>query len=1653
MRSLSYAEVDSLSDAVAEDILAATGGRAGAVIVSLPRSVDLVVALLGVLKAGCWYLPISLEEPPERIRAFVAAGEPILRFGAADPGHTAFADVPHLPVRGHVPPSRPLRDLPEVAPEHPVYLMFTSGSSGAPKGVLVGSGAVVNRILWQNRTHGLTPDDRILQKTPHSFDVSGWEFYCPLTVGACCVLLPEGDHRDPVRLREFIREREITACHFVPSMLAEFLRVATAEDLRSVRMVFASGEALPAPLAVSFHEVFTRAHLVNMYGPTEAAIEVSHWPVPRSLKAGDRVRIGRPISNAVLRVADRRGRPVAPGEAGELWIGGVPLALGYTGRPELTAEAFPTVDGSRWYRTGDLVRCVDGELEYLGRIDQQVKVRGVRIEAGEVESALARHPGVGQAIVAAIATDAGPGRELLAALTPADAGAPPVADAELREFLRARLPPAYTPTAFHWPDSLPMLGSGKADRKAVAGLLRSWWTGTKRPGAAIGADPLAAAWWAMLPGRPEEAGDSAGFLTLGGHSLLAARLVGWIGDHLGVEVPLSLLLADNGSLDDVRAAVRAAQRVRLAAPAGAPAPAGAVPLTPAQRGIWLLSRLHGARAAAYNVVGALRLRGGVRVSALEAAVNDLPLRHQALRLRVVEDADGTPSLEEVADRRLPLRVEDADEALTPDAVAEFVGRVGAVPLPVDTAPLAAVSLLRGRRSGEACLAVVLHHLVADQRSLELVLADIAAGYSAEVGGRPRPAPRADGAFLDHVAEVGGTAGSARWKEDLRYWEELLADAPPESVLPFRGRGEQPPGYAGRSTSLELDAARTAELDAFCRAHAVTPFIVFATCLAIVLRGWLGRDSMVLGMPVSQRRSARDDRTVGLLLETVPLRIDAAPDLDAGAFLRHVRERCAAAMTHGAPGFDTILRELGVSTRPTDNPLFQIWLNDLSHAAPAPDFSGIEAEHCRPPGTAALFDVNVYLRREPHYTLEVTTAVDRVPPGVAEHLLDQLDQVLDQLLERPGTPIDRFAFDRPQESGPAAGPAAAADAPGHGEAGVCERFLRTAARFPSVVALSGDGRRISYAALRRRVERVAAELTRHGVGAGDPVVLHARRHPGLAEALLGVMTLGAAPVVLDADSPAALLAEQRGVADPVAEVEVRADGEVEVARVESAGRSGRTLPERGHVLFTSGTGGGAAAVVVPHAALCANLAWYQEFFRPAAGDRTALVGGLGHDPVLRDLLVPLCAGGTVAVPTPETLTSPTRLFDFLERERVTLLHATPALLEVVAAGHEERPGRELSALRAVVSGGAPLTAGLARRVRRFTRARLVNAYGATETPQIASCQVIAEFGAPVDPTWPDETVLPFGAGVNGAELLVVDEHGARCPVGRRGEIVVRSRHLALGYLGPDRSAEAFAVVEGHPGVREFRTGDLGRLDPWGGIRLEGRRDRQVLVNGYRVNLEHVEAAAVRHHRVRRARAAMCETAVGDALKLLVVPAGPRPSPTGDEIRAHLRTVLPRYAVPAVVDVVTDLDTDRNHKTVALERRTEEPAATPARPAAPAPGSRSDARLAELRTISAQALGWPLDADTNFFDAGLDSITLLRFHEVLVRKLGRRFAVTTLFVHSNLRSLAAFLGEERAPSPGAEQAGEVGSTAPGAADRRRAIRAALHGEAAESERHRG
>ncbi|MFE9122870.1 amino acid adenylation domain-containing protein [Streptomyces sp. NPDC007172] len=1597
--SWTYRRMEEVSDRLAAELLRRGLPVDRPVAVLARRGPHMVAALLGVLKAGLPYLPLATDESADRLALILDTARPTLVVGTTEelagwrgpdgPGRLDVEPLSADPDEAYVPgPLRP------VAANQPVNVIFTSGSTGTPKGVVVPSAGVVNRLLWGQRHYGLAPEDRVLQKTPYTFDVSGWEIYWPLIVGARLVLLAPGEHADPAAIMQTVIEQQVTVCHFVPSMLDEFLRWPNAADCTGLRHVFCSGEALPVTLARTFVKTLP-AQLHNLYGPTEASIEVTYWDCPEDPSLIDDVPIGRAIDNCELLVLDRRGRPVIEGGTGELCIGGVPLALGYLGRPDLTERMFvPAPEGSgldRVYRTGDLVRVLDGEIRYRGRIDEQVKIRGVRVEPGEVESVLRQHPAVDECAVV-VAGQRAP--RLVAFVRPhgADRSGADWQE-ECRTHVAARLPSAYVPTQFVALDAMPLTRSGKQDRvllrRRAAELLAP-----RADGPALEGDPLTRLWAQVL--GLDTVDEDADFLAAGGHSLAAVRLRGELLRSYGLRITLAELLRERITLAGLRRRVAGG-----AGPAGTALPRRSdpsrAPVSGGQRRLWLMEQLY-PRLSAYNVVCAVRVTGGLDTARLREALALVVRRHESLRTAVVSDESGP--YQAVAERvETPLETRVVDGVLSEERCRALAAKSAAEPLPVDRAPLLRVVYAQDEE-GDGCLVTVLHHAIADQRSVDLFLSELAATY----GGFPPEEEPAH--FGDLLVDRAGREEAREREAHLAYWVNRLRDAPRTHGLPFQARRPAVTTFEGGAVESTGSRADAHLLDEAAQRIGVTPVAVVLAAFTTVLTSWSGQGEIVVGVPWSSRDGGASEEVIGFLIDTLPVRVDVAAAESFAGLVRQVSDAMMEAHEHAGADFERIVQALGLPRTLSRNPLYQIWFNDLTHAAPAPSFDGVPAVPVEPDTTGSLFDLGLYLHREGDsgYRLQLVHARDIFDAETAAKLLGQVVRLLREAPADLGRAPSGWLLgsDRP--------PAELAPPPAL--AGVAEAFTRTAELHADRVALSFLGGRMTYGELRERVV-ARSDALREAGWSGRALLLPGDRSPGTVVELLAAWHCGCHVALVDAALPARrLLACLAGAGAEAVLKGGGADWPVPVLTGPALPRPATDLVplDWGHALCTSGTTGEPSVVFAPPEALPEALHWYREAFGTGPDDRFLMLSAPGHDPVLRDILVPLTSGAALHLPAEGT--EPGALVDLLAEHRITALHATPGVVQLLTSAARTR-GRLLDRLRHVVLCGALLTDPVARELRRAApAAEIHHGYGSTETPQLSSW---LRWRDPADDPVRrrrDRTSVPLAARSPWRELVI---EGAG--VGQLGEILVRGRGLALG-TRPAREPSPFGPDPyGQQGVSTYRTGDLGRYTPDGQIEFVGRRDRQVSVGGHRLEPAEIEAALRSHPAVRQCVAMVSGT------EITAFVAAPGASPLlGEELRHELSAVLPAWGVPGRIVVLDELPLDHNGKVdVHASVAALVPKASAERPVASAAEDVIVDALREQLGAGAGVRGnghgspHPLDPATNFFDAGLTSLSLLRMHERL-RAQGFTVEVVDLFRFPNPRLLARHLRGDAAPSEG-------------------------------------
>jgi nonribosomal peptide synthetase DhbF len=1597
--AMSYRELHERANRLARHLVTLGAGPECVVAIALPRSELLVIALVGVLKAGAAYLPVDLDYPSGRIEFMLADARPALlitdmatEVGLPGGGPPVIClDDPGIGAALAGVPVSALTDSERAAPllpAHPAYVIYTSGSTGTPKGVTVTHEAIVNRLAWMQGEYGLSADDRVLQKTPYSFDVSVWEFFWPLMAGAGLVMAEPDGHRDPVYLAGLIETAAVTTLHFVPSMLEAFLASGGAARYARVRRTFSSGEALSGRLAARFAHETGGSVLHNLYGPTETAVDSTFW----ECRPGDESQtppIGRPIWNTRVLVLDEGLRPVPAGVAGDLYIAGAGLARGYLGRPGLTAERFvacPFGAGERMYWTGDLARWrPDGNLEFLGRVDDQVKIRGFRIELGEIEAVLAGQAGVAQAAV--VAREDQPGERRLVAYVVRAPGAA-VGPAGLRDALARLLPGYMVPAAVVEVDELPLTASGKLDRRALPAPDFSASTSGREPTSPR--EEALCDLFAQVLGV-DQVGVQDNFFARGGHSLLAVRLTNRIRSVLGVELKVRALFRNP----------TVAALARILEEAGSARPPLKVtqrperlPLSSGQQRLWFLNEFEGPNAT-YTMPFAWRLHGQLDADTLRSALHDVVRRHESLRTifpvvggqpyqQVIEAAEAVPEVEVVP----------ADQAGLPRLVAQaarYTFDLGQE-LPVR-------AWLFTLAPSEHVLLLLTHHIASDGWSMGILIRDLADAYRVRTGGGAPGWAELPVQYGDYTLWQRGLLGDSQeadsiLAQEVTYWTAALDGLPEQLELPYDRPRPAEPTNRGGTVPVDLDGELHRELLALALAHKATLFMVVHAGLAALLNRLGAGSDIPIGTPVAGRTDEALHDLVGFFVNNLVLRADLTGDPSFTELLGRVRETDLAAYAHQDVPFEHLVERLNPARSASRHPLFQVVLvaDDIGNRPW--QVPGLRVEPEPLSHQITKFDLTLHISQE--YDADSLPAGIR---GVIEYSADLFDEatvqalakrltwLLRQAAEDPSRPVSEYelltAVERQQilnEWNDISWPVPEMTLPGLLEG--------QAARTPDAIAVICEGRAMSYRELHERANQLARHLVSLGAGPEKLVAVAVPRSVDMVVAVLAVLKSGAAYLPVDPEYPAERIAFMLGDGAPVAMVTTQAVGEglpggvpqvaldepemvrrlaqQEAVNLIDTQRAGRMLPDHpAYVMFTSGSTGRPKGVVVRQSSLINLLWWIREDYSAGEFSRVLGAASLSFDVSVLEIFGTLALGGCL-----EVVRNVLALAD--GPWSGSMISAMPSAISQVLSTSRVRAEAGV-----VMLGGEGLSVQTTATIRSaLPDVSIVNNYGPTEaTVYVTSWRGDGEITA----------VPPIGRPIGNTRVFVLDDALHPMPVGAPGELFVAGAGLARGYLNrPGLTAERFVACPFGAGERMYRTGDVVRWTAGGELEFLRRADDQVKIRGFRIELGEVETALAGVTGVRLAAAAVREDRPGDQrLAGYVVPkAGAVVDPV--VVRNAVRGILPDYMVPSAVVVLGKLPLGPNGK---LDRR-----------ALPAPdfgasgttGGRgpSSPREELLCELFAQVLGVDrVGVEDSFFDLGGHSLLAT----VLLAQLAGRFGV--------------------------------------------------------------
>lgn len=1463
---LSYAQLDEASNRMAHYLRTQGVGPETPVGLCLQRSKQLIIAIYAVLKAGGYYVPLDSDYPEGRLR--MMAEDARLSLILCGDGNPQWADEMSLRTV-----SLARLDLDEYStalpqPRHhgssAMYQIFTSGSTGRPKGVVNCHTALVNRLSWMQEYFGLTPSDRVLHKTPFSFDVSVWELCWPLLVGAPMIVAEPGRHGDPQYLADLIDREAVSVLHFVPAMLEAFLNGQSLGSLPSLKHVICSGEALSEDLRLQA-EAALDANIHNLYGPTEAAIDVTAWTCQRSQAYSHSVPIGRPISNTEIYITDPSCQMQPLGVAGQLCIAGTGLARGYGQRPALTAERFvpnpfSVIPGMRMYLSGDLARYNNQEsISYLGRLDFQVKLRGFRIEVGEIETAIRAHERVREVVVVFRSKGIG-GSAMLDAFVVADGN---LASDDLVQALKTKLPDYMVPSRFNFLPALPLSANGKVDRKQLINtpLSEAQHQGEKRqPGNEL--QRLMAEAWAEIFDLPN-VGIDDNFFDLGGHSLIATRLVYKISQRCGISLGLGDLfqwptIAQLSEQLSQRLGEEGHKTVSDDLPTLHHEPQHEnepFELTDIQQAYWI-GRQNDLELGNVGTHSYVEFDSpDFNVARIEDILNEiievhgmmraimLPTGEQQILAEVPRYRIATTDLRHMTKGPLEKRLQDMRNELSHRMLAS------------DRWPLFEVraTLLPDR----VRLHIDFDALIIDAWSSR-ILAD--AFFKRYAGGEPlQPLSLS---FRDYVNSEQEMEKTEFYAQSRKYWLDRLEDLPPAPRLPLACSPESldKPRFQRREGSLTPSQWKALQ-DRAAKAG-TTPSGVLIAAFAEVLAHWGDTPRFTLNLTLFKRLPLHEDvdKLLGDFTSLNLLEVDFTPGPSFSRRAANLQQQLWRDLDHNYFSGIRVLRKLMAASGGEQGALMPVVFTStlgMNHADEKPPIS-LDIPFAITQTPQVWLD-NQVVEDNGHLRFLWDAVEDLFPTG----MLDLMFEAYQKLLHELATSQESW-----EASSPVITPVAHLDLyrDANNTAGelpqqlLHDGFLRQVRQQPHATALIHEETTMSYSEVARRSAVVARYLKTRGVCPNELVGVVLDKGWEQSIAVLGILRSGAAYMPIDPKLPTArrnLLLEQGRARhalthqdlldsdDWTADVTLLAIDALEPGVDEALELPvHQGLNDLAYVIFTSGSTGTPKGVAIEHLGAQNTVADINHRFSVNAQDKVLAVSSLSFDLSVWDIFGAYSAGATLVVPPSSEVPSPEKWLELLQQHAVTIWNSAPPLLQML---FDAAPGSlsPLEDMRLVMLSGDWIPLSLPEKIDQFfPKAEKISMGGATEA---SIWSIIYPFDT-VEPSWKS---IPYGKAMRNQQFHVLDEHLAPRPVWVQGHLYIGGVGLAREYWADETKTNASFIVHPNSGERLYRTGDMGRYLPDGNIEFLGRQDAQVKVRGFRVELGEIETILVRHPMIKDA----------------------------------------------------------------------------------------------------------------------------------------------------------------------------------------------------------
>ena len=1586
--------------------------------ICVERSLDMVIGLLAILKAGGAYVPLDPSYPKERIAFILEDTQATVLLTQASlveamPQHQAI--VVCLDADWHFIAQQSQENLfSQLTTDNLAYVIYTSGSTGKPKGVQISHAALSNFLYSMKQTPGLTDEDILLAVTTYSFDIAALELFLPIIVGVRLVVASREIVSDGTQLSTKLIDSKATVIQATPATWQ--LLLAAGWDGNHQLKILCGGEALPGHLA---NQLLERCDcLWNMYGPTETTI----WSAASQVETvNNTVPISSPIANTQLYILDKYHQLVPVGVLGELCIGGEGLARGYFNRPDLTAEKFipnPFSDKSaRLYKTGDLARYLpNGDIEYIGRIDNQVKVRGFRIELGEIETLVCQYPGVREAVVAVHCSEADCQRVIAYVVSQKEQT---LAIAELRSFLESKLPSYMVPAVFVTLEALPLTPNGKVDRKAlpIPELTKVSSSMITPPSTPI--ENLLAGIWAEVLSI-DKVGIDNNFFELGGHSLIATRVISQIRQVFKAELPLRYLFEKPTIAEfakEIEKAIKVdsgvegtnIERIERSQQ---------LPISFAQQRLWFLAQLE-PDSPFYNIPAAVRLQGQLNIEALQQSFNSIIRRHEALRTNF-QTIEGQAVAVIREENPLTLSIFDISNLAANQQQVEVkqqAAQEAQQPFDISSDHLLRVKLLRLGEQ-EHIVLLTMHHIVSDGWSIGVLVEELVTFYQAFCDGQSSPLPPLPIQYVDFAAWQRQWLQGQALETQLAYWLKQLENAPKVLELPTDYPRPAIQTFRGATYSFELSKELSASLNKLSQQQGSTLFMTLLAGFQILLCRYTGQNDIVVGSPIANRNRTEIEGLIGCFVNTLALRTNLAGNPSFEELLKRMREVALGAYAHQDLPFELLVEKLQPERDLSHTPLFQVMFVLQNAPIPTLELPGLTLTPLESDSDSAKFDLTLNMTETEEGlvgSLEYNT--DLFEESSIQRMAGHLQTLLGGIVANPQQPLSELSLLTKSEQHQLLWEWNNTEIEYAQQQSIHQLFEAQVERTPDAIAVVFKDQQLTYCELNTKANQLAHYLQKLGLEPEVLVGICVERSLLMVIGLLAILKAGGAYVPFDSsyprerlvymleDSQPGMLLTQQDLLENLPTYKAQViflDSDWELIAHESTQNptSNITYDNLAYVIYTSGSTGKPKGVMNTHRGIHNRLMWMQDTYHLTATDTVLQKTPFSFDVSVWEFFWTLITGARLVIAQPEGHRDTKYLVNLILQQQITTLHFVPSMMQVFI----EAEGLEKcqSLVRVIVSGEA-LPAQLQQRFFNRLDAQLHNLYGPTEAA------VDVTFWQCKKDNLTNQNTVPIGRPIANIQIYLLDKYLNPVAVGVTGEVYIGGVGVGRGYLNrPDLTAEKFIPDPfSKQAARLYKTGDLARYLPTGDIEYIGRTDHQVKIRGFRIELGEIEATLRQYPAMRQVLVTVHLETDSQRLVAYIVPHTEQ-TLVVTELRSFLESRLPNYMMPTAFVILDALPLTPNGK---VDRKAL-PAPDTARPKLEAvyqpPQTEVEKTITDVwqEVLNVENVG----IDDNFFELGGHSLLLVQVHSKLQIIFQQDFPLIEMFQYPTVNHLAKYLSHE-------------------------------------------